>query len=292
MNDFTNLNIERKKCANLVGFGIPLLIIGGILFMAPPQVVFLGIVFFIGGGVLIGTGVSKFQQIKTQFKEVYLKKVILGLYENATYDPRAGLPEARVYRSGLLKRADRYHSEDLITGSFSDVQFETCDLKLEERHVRHTKNGTQVYYVTYFLGRFFEFEFPKNFKGKIIVSEGSLMTWFTNLKKMELESVEFNKKFKTYSSDELNTFYVLTPHLMESLMELERQNPGTIACSFDGNRLTIIVNNNRDTFDLKLFSEINDQAIVAMKKELAVIENIIEELRLNRNIFITKEENI
>lgn len=292
MNDFTSLNQERKKCANYVVIGGFLIFVGIILFMLGDVISIFGVIFFIAGGIVAGIGAGKFQQIKYRFKNEYLKKIIQDVYQNSTYDPKNGLPMARVYRSGLLKKADRFHSEDLIRGSFEDVKLETCDLKLEERHVRHTKNGTQVYYVTYFLGRFFEFEFPKSFKGKIVVTEGAILTWFTDLKKMEMESVEFNKKFKTYSNDEHNTFYVLTPHLMESLMDLERQNPGTIACSFDGNRLTIVINNNRDTFELKLFSEINEMSIISMKKELEVIQNIIEELRLNRNIFINKEENI
>ncbi len=292
MTELEQLNQIRKQCANKCTIGIISAVIGVVLYLVLPDFFFLGLIFIVVGVIFGSIGTSNFQKIRSQFKNEYLTKIIQEVYKDATYNPTTGLSPEEVYRCGLLKRADRYHSEDLIRGSFSDVSFVTCDLKLEERHVRHTKNGTQVYYVTYFQGRFFELEFPKSFKGKIVVTEGMMMTWFTNLKKMEMESVEFNKKFNTYSSDEHNTFYVLTPHLMESLLELEHQNPGTIACSFDGPRLTIAINNFRDTFELKMFSEIDASSIEAMKKELSVINNIIEELRLNRNIFNNKEENI
>ena len=285
MKDFSELNSRRKKSANLVIIGAIGLIIGIVFTFLVEEYGFLAFPFIIVGIILISVGGGQFQKLKTLFKTEYLNKALKEVFQDVVYDPFKGLPPERVYRDGILKKADRFHSEDLIQGSFSNVKFVTCDLKLEERHVRQTKNGTQVYYVTYFLGRFFEFEFPKNFPGKIVLTEGSLLTWFTNLKKVELESVEFNRRFRTYTSDEHSAFYVLTPHLMESLLELERQNPGTIVCAFIDNRLTIAINNNRDTFELNLFQEINDSALQAMKKEMNVISKIIEELRLNRKIY-------
>lgn len=286
MNDFTELNTLRKKSAQQITIGIILVIVGIVIAVLLQEHIVIAIPFLIVGAVFSSAGGIKFRNLKTTFKTKILTNMIKETFPDATYDPFKGLPPERVYRDGLLKKADRFHSEDLIKGSFSGVGFETCDLKLEERHVRQTKNGTQVYYVTYFLGRFFEFEFPKKFKGKIILTEGSLMSWFTNLKKVELESIDFNKKFKTYSNDELSTFYVLTPHLMEALLELERQNPGTIICAFIDNRLTIAINNNRDTFELNLFQELNDDFLKIMKKEMNVIGKIVEELKLNRNIYL------
>ena len=47
-------------------------------------------------------------------------------------------------------------------------------------------------------------------------------------KKVKLESVQFNKKFKTYATSEHNAFYVLTPHFMEALMAFEQKNKGKI----------------------------------------------------------------
>lgn len=285
MNEFEQVEVQRKKCASLVTFGL-LIGLGGILLVyLLREIPILGIIVAAGGFITSIVGYGQFSTLSKTFKNKYLRDLISKTFNNAEYYPDRGIDKNRVYATNLVKKADRYHAEDLIKGNFDGVGFETCDLKLEEKHVRHTKNGTQVYYVTYFLGRFFEFEFPKEFKSKIIVTESGLSTWFSSFKKIELESVEFNKKFKTYTLNEHDAFYVLTPHLMESLLELERSNPGTIALLFTGKKLNIAINNNRNTFEISLFRKIDMSIINELQHDLNVIKDIVLELKLNRNIF-------
>lgn len=285
MNEFEQVEVKRKNCANTVVIGIILAVLGFILAFMVEDIQFIGFILIVIALIVIAVGYGKFNALSKEFKNKYLRELINKTFDNAEYYPDRGIDKDRVYATNLVKRADRYHTEDLIKGDVEGVKFETCDLKLEERHVRHTKNGTQVYYVTYFLGRFFEFEFPKEFKSKIIVTESGLMTFFSSFKKLEMESVEFNKKFKTYAQNEHDAFYVLTPHLMESILELERSNPGTIALLFTGNKLNITINNNRDTFEMSLFRKVDMSIINQLQRDLNVIKDIVLELKLNRNIF-------
>lgn len=285
MDDFEKIDNERKQCATLVSIGIGLVVVGFLVVYGFQDMPAIGIILALPGIIMAGIGGVKFSSLSKTFKNKYLRDLISKTFQNAEYYPDRGINEQRVYSTNLVKKADRFHSEDLIKGSIEGVGFETCDLKLEERHVRQTKNGTQVYYVTYFLGRFFEFEFPKEFKSKIIVTEGMISTWFSNYKKIELESIDFNKKFKTYTLNEHDAFYVLTPHFMESLLELERNNPGTISLAFTGKKLNIALNNNRNTFEISLFRKIDINIIRQLERDLKVIKDIVVELKLNRNIF-------
>ena len=102
---------------------------------------------------------------------------------------------------------------------------------------------------------------------------------------MKLESVDFNKKFKTYCTSEHSAFYVLTPHFMEALREFEKNNRGNISFSFIDNYLYIGINNFRDTFELKMFRELNQSSFNEFKRELLVIKEIVKELKLNNHIF-------
>jgi hypothetical protein len=285
VNEFEQVEVKRKNCANTVVIGIILAVLGFILAFMVEDIQFIGFILIVIALIVIAVGYGKFNALSKEFKNKYLRELINKTFDNAEYYPDRGIDKDRVYATNLVKRADRYHTEDLIKGDVEGVKFETCDLKLEERHVRHTKNGTQVYYVTYFLGRFFEFEFPKEFKSKIIVTESGLMTFFSSFKKLEMESVEFNKKFKTYAQNEHDAFYVLTPHLMEAILELEQSNPGTIALLFTGNKLNITINNNRNTFEMSLFRKVDMSIINQLQRDLNVIKDIVLELKLNRNIF-------
>jgi len=93
------------------------------------------------------------------------------------------------------------------------------------------------------------------------------------------------KKFKTFATTELSAFYVLTPDIMEAIMKLEQRNPGRIGLAFTGDTLYIAINNNVDTFELKMFRKIDDSVVEEFKQDLLVIKDVITALKLNNNLF-------
>ena len=224
---------EKEKAEKQVMIGGGIIIVGmlGLLFMDAGGMimVFAGVLI---GGIIAVIGGSRFSTLSKSFKAEVLTGLIDTFVDNGHFNPEMGLSQGQVYSTEFLKRADRFHSEDFLSGSMEDVQFVSSDVKLEERHVRHTKNGTQTYYETYFMGRVFIFEFNKPFDGYLQVLEHNRPTRNRGYKKVKLESVQFNKKFKTFSTNEHSAFYVLTPHFMEALMNFEQQNRGNIYFSF------------------------------------------------------------
>lgn len=291
MDKFEKLEQLRKKCPLFIYGGIGTIVLGIILtFLLTIAIngvgTFLGFLVIITGVVLLIIGNSSFNKIAREFKDACMKEIIDQVLPNSQYTYNMGIPLSDVYKDGLLKRADRAYSEDLIKGNINGVAFKTCDLRLEERRVRtDAKGNTTVTYVPYFVGRYFVFDFNKSFKGDIVVTEAMLPSAFRGLKKIELESEEFNKKFRTYAMDDLSAFYVLTPHLMVSLLELEKNNPGCIMMSMNSNKLCMAINNNRDTFSIKLNRKIDNTLVELFKREMNVINEIVDEMNLNNKIF-------
>ena len=293
MKDLEILEQKRKKCPYLAYGGIGGAIVSFIILFLTSQagivvLQLLSILLLIGSIICIAVGNILFKQIEKEFKGIYMPKIVNQIIPGAIYQEKLGIPLNDVYRSGLLKQADRSRSEDLITGTIKGVNFKTSDLQLLERreHVDSKGNRT-VTYVPYFTGRFFIFDFNKNFKGKLVITEASFSKPF-GMKKISLESEEFNKKFKTYAHDDLSAFYVLTPHLMVALLELEKQNPGCIMISMDSNIMYMAINNNRDTFSIKMNQKIDSKLVDLFESDMNVVNTIIDEMNLNNKIF--KEE--
>ena len=141
--------------------------------------------------------------------------------------------------------------------------------------------------MTYFLGRVFRFDFNKEFVGSLIVTESGTPK-SRGYEKVKLESIDFNKKFKTYTTEEITAFYILTPDIMEALFTLERRHPGRIGISFLGDNMYVAINNNRDTFELQMFRKIDDSMIKEFMNDLLVIKDFIVSLKLNNNLFKKK----
>lgn len=294
MDKFKQLELKRKKCSDFVYGGIATIAIAVLmLFIAVGTsielLMFVFVVFLLAGMVLIIIGNVKFSKLQREFKNTYMGQIINDLIPGSTYQANMGIPLNDVYKSQLVKVADRSKTEDLIYGTIDGVDFKTCDLQLLERRVYTDSKGHQtVTYVPYFTGRYFIFDFNKNFKGNLIVTEASFSRP-SGMKKIEMESEEFNDKFKVYTQDDHSAFYVLTPHLMVSLLQLEKDNPGCIMISMNSSKLYMAINNNRDTFNLKLGKKIDESLIGYFKRDVDVINNIVREMKLNNRIF--KEED-
>ncbi|MGD9761699.1 MAG: DUF3137 domain-containing protein [Candidatus Izemoplasmatales bacterium] len=290
-NKFQKFNEKKKGSEKKVLLSIPFLIltlISLILYYGSPDnnlcVVFASILGIITLGIF-AVGMSEFIKIKKNFKNEVLTEMFQTLIPDVEYYPDRGLSEFDVYSSEFLKHADRYHSEDFIGGSIGDVSFVSSDVRLDERHVQHTKNGTRVYYVTYFLGRVFRFDFNKEFSGNLQVLEAGSPYSRRKFNKVKMESVDFNKKFKIFAEEEITAFYILTPDIMEAIFNLERRNPGRISMSFLGDHLYVAINNSRDTFELKMFIKLDESVIEAFKQDLLVIKDFIVSLKLNNKLF-------
>ncbi len=291
-NKYAEINTLKHAAERLVKIGGLIAILGGIFAFlgslfgeSMAFVPILGFVVLFAGLIISGIGSSRFRAVSLRFKNEFLIGIIKEVLPNCTFNPEQGLSLADIDATEFLKHPDRFHTEDMLTGQLEEVSFISSDVRLEERHVQHTKNGTRVYYVTYFLGRVFEFTFNKPFDGYLQVLESGSPRVNRGFKKVDLESVDFNKKFRTYSTNELSAFYVLTPDIMERIMTLEKTHPGRIGFSFIGDRLFIAINNNQDTFDLKMFRKLDDSIIEESRKDLHVIKDIIMTLKLNTRIF-------
>ena len=286
VNDLQKYIETKKQAENKVKIGAGLIILGalGLLVGQEFGFVILGI-GIVAGGIFAIIGGSAFSKLSKKFKVEVITQLMEDFVDNGRFDPHSGLSQTDVYSSEFIKRADRFHTEDYLSGSMEGVNFVSSDVKLEERHVRHTKNGTETYYETYYLGRLFIFDFNKTFDGYLQVLEGARPTRNRGYKKVKLESVQFNKKFKTFSTSEHSAFYVLTPHFMEALMELEQKNRGKIYFSFIDNRLYIGINNFINTFELRMFRKLDERVFDEFKRELFIIKEVIQELKLNNSIF-------
>jgi len=273
----------------LIGMGIG--VTGLVLFIASMGMDETGVfvigatILIIAGLVLMVMGSTSFSRLSHEFKSKYLPQMINCVLPDVEYHFDRGLSQQTVYATEFIKTADRFHSEDLFIGKIDGVDFIGGDVHLEERHVEQTKEGTRESFVTYFLGRIFEFTFNKTFEGYLQVLESGSMESNQKYHNIKLESIDFNKKFRTYATTELTAFYILTPEIMESILHLEKNNPGKVNLSFYGDKMYIAINNSRDTFELRMFRKVDQTLIDEYQKDLNVFKDIVSALRLNNQIF-------
>ena len=121
---------------------------------------------------------------------------------------------------------------------------------------------------------------PKNSK-KFLVGE------FENLSALELEDVDFKKKYFAYSSDQVEGRYLITTAFMLRFQNLQRAfGNSNVKCSFYNNRLMFAISTNKNLFEIgSIHKPLTDFKVVEKcLDEIISILLIIDYLKLNQKI--------
>lgn len=239
-----------------------------ILFMVYP---FLLIGFLFGGIGMIYTSTSV-KKLSIYFKTNFVKDVVHEEYPHLAFDPYRGFPKETVYDSKVLRKEDRYSSEDYLAGEIQGYFFESADVHLQD--VRSTGKTTTV--VTVFQGRFFIFDAKKFFSKEIYVFPRQFLSrWLPHLEKVELESIEFNQTYNVYTEDKHSAYLLLKPVFLEKLIEF-RNIAHRVMFGFKKDKIYIAVDTRKDTFDLKMFKPIDEAFFTEIQKEMLLIYEMIQ----------------
>jgi hypothetical protein len=95
------------------------------------------------------------------------------------------------------------------------------------------------------------------------------------MKRVDLEYIDFNQTFDVFSKDQYSAFYLLKPRFMEKLLEFSNIAKRTMF-GFRDKKVMIALDTRVDSFDLKMFKDIDTQFFDEIKKEVKLIEDLIE----------------
>ena len=103
---------------------------------------------------------------------------------------------------------------------------------------------------------------------------------------VSLENPDFEKSFAVYSQDQIEARYLLTPALMEKILEFKNKSAKNIQLSFVNSRLFVTLPYIIDLFEPKIFGEIIGlENIREYYEDLNLAVSLVEELNLNTRIW-------
>ncbi len=254
---------------------------GVILGMLAP---FLFILLFVAVIVFGLRANNKSKEFKQLYKEHFVAAMLGEFFENPKYIWDVGFTSEAVRSFGLSQLGNRFYSEDYIAGTYKGIPFEQSDVKIQY----HT-SGKNSHTTTYFSGRMFVFHFTgRNVLPVQIFSErfsyrAKPIERF-KMRKVNMESVNFNKNFDVKAVNEHDAFYVLTPQMMEKLFNLQSRF-GNVALNFTGDTLFLGYNCGMGAFDADMRKPIDYPTEKArMQRDMQVIRDIIDIMELaNQN---------
>ena len=214
---------------------------------------------------------------------------VLNFFGDFKYHIETKKSVKEYYATELIPKHDTEIAEDHITGTYKDIKVDLFETKLSNDSDENSSTTLN----TVFDGIIVELSMNKSFSGKTVIKKdiGTVGNWFinksTSLKKVKLEDPNFEKMFEVYSDDQVEARYLLTVTFIERLKELVENFGGkSIQCCFYNNKLLMMIPIEKDLFETGSIYEAEDfiDDIKSLLKELSLIFNIIDTLKLNMKI--------
>ena len=232
-------------------------------------------------------------EYKKTYKAYFVEQNLAKTFTNLQYQHEAGLNKQVLAATQMINTGDRYSSNDLTRGKYKNVNFTQADVHIEEEY---TDSDGDTHYTTIFRGRFMIFEFPKKFNFKLeVVSKffgvgrvpGRNPQTGRKFEKFEVESIDFNKKFKIYAEDGFETFYLLDPSFILKIEKVSAEYDKKMIFCFVDNKLYVGINEGKDSFEPPRPSKPIDEQLEIEKvsHDIKVITDFVDELSLDRKIF-------
>lgn len=231
----------------------------------------------------------KCNNVKKHYKSNYREKVIQFLLKDRDYSfNEIDYIDEKTFKDSQFggyyedyKGSDRFSinvSND--DGSKSNHYLTLCDLDVTKTE---TDSDGDRKTVTVYKGVFGYIYFPMEFKCLLCLNT-KYKKRSIKLEKVVLEDINFNKKFKVYSDNQIESRYILTPSIMEKLLYLTSKL-GRVEITLVDSKMYMGFEH-VNLFELKAISNDNIETVFEnLYDEIEVILKIVEEIKNNNKIF-------
>ena len=249
------------------------------------------------------------------FKHLIINMLVEFIDPNLSYAPEGSIPEYIFRRAEISERVvNTFEGEDLICGTIGKTHIRFSEINALYQEENEDSLWASIlssdslietlmdkYKHTIFKGLFFEADFHKSFHGQVLVMPdkaekyfgrlGSMMQSYNFIRGelMKMDNTEFEKDFVVYGSDQIQARYVLSPRILDKIVELKKKMGTAFCLSFKNSMLYIAIPSKKNKFEPPYFKSLVDYMDTFRHfQDLALLVGIVDEFSLNTRIW-TKE---
>ncbi len=223
------------------------------------------------------------KELKTFVAENITRQALEEVFDVEEYRPFGCISSQYVRGSSFgISSFDDLYGNDYMKGFYHGLPIEMCDLTLTSHETRTDEDGnTEEYDAEVFSGFWLICDFGKKLSADIRLWERGSIGKLMGGKGIQTENEKFNKQFHVESESEQEAFYILTPHMMEYILQMDQKARGETHIRFDRRgKMQIAIRKNRDAFEIG--KKVRDATLLRKQfvQEIRYVTDLIDELRL------------
>jgi hypothetical protein len=222
-----------------------------------------------------------------RYKQRIFGRICEEHFPGISYEPAGGMPWSLLDDSDLFPFAcDTYSSEDRFAGRWGATAVTFSEAVAQRKVTRGWGKNRETVHETYFRGIVFSADFNKNFHSTTrLVPKGAECRRVRDESRAELEHPAFANAFDTWTTDQVDARYVLSPALLERFTALQTRFPALRARFHEGT-LLLLLPTRRDLFEPSLYRPANDDAeLEQFVADVQACLAVVDDLNLNTRIW-------
>jgi hypothetical protein len=256
------------------------------------------IYFFLGFYFIVMQGIYRTAKSKynNNFKDSIITPLIKSIDDSLVYYKYKKISLETFTKSELFKKPDFLAGDDYVCGEIDGVKIEFSDVSAQKESRR---KDNEVTYKSFFRGLFIKANFNKSFQGKTFVFPDSAESAFGSFignwlqskssskgELVKMDNDEFEKEFVVYSSDQIEARYILTPSMMERLLDFKKKSGFPLYISFIDDKIHLAIANNKNNFEASLFDSLLTYGVaIEYIINIHVASAIVHDLKLNEKLW-------
>jgi hypothetical protein len=224
--------------------------------------------------------------LHAQYKNQIIRTAVTKYFPDIQYDPGRGFLEGEFDNLGLFNQSpDRYKCEDLFSGQIEKTIYSFSEVHAEYKTTRiDSKGRTHTEWHDIFKGIIYTADFNKYFHNTVVVRRDAWKLFGSN-NRIQMEDPRFESRFDVFSDDDHETRYILSPALMERIMEVDDRF-GEILLSFRESKVILAVPMTENKFEMSIWNSVLRPNVLLYELQLiASLRSIIDILELNTRIW-------
>jgi hypothetical protein len=235
--------------------------------------------------IIVFVGIYKYnrQAYLTAFGNSVTSAMVAFIDNRLTYNADKSIQNGAITISRLFMDARGSDGSNYVEGQLGEtfIQFSEVTLNLGMGF------GENI-----FKGIFLIATFNKYFNGDYFVFSGhhtNPNAQFTDVQKLVLEDTEFNKQFTAYGSDEVEGRYLLTPAMMQRMLDFKSKVDEKVYFSFTRSRMFIAIGNQGGIlFEPGIWRPVEYEKLALWNKYLQFAIGVVGDFDLNTRIWSKK----
>ncbi len=218
--------------------------------------------------------------------------ILKEAFENVKYDPQKFL-EVKLLQKANIFKFDEVSGSDYVQATYKGVNIKMSDIEISSAtDVAFSKGNLAGSEELHFSGLWIVCDFHKKLSTELTLFErrgiGKLFTFGST----QTEYSDFNKKFYISTQNQHEAFYILTPHMMEYIIKMDKKADGDTYMSFlQEGKVHIAINSGMNAFELANLSTNANELRERFRNEILYVTDLIDELHLVDTFFAKNVNN-